>query len=67
MLLGALADALNNSPAAGLMPVLIDAAERDPAFAALHHREAAQRHHVVHTAIARGIDRGELTLGRGPG
>ena len=60
-LLGGLADALTTSPAAGLMPALIDAAERDPAFAALHHREAAQRHQVVHTAIARGIDRGELT------
>ena len=60
-LLGGLADALNTSPAAGLLPALIEAAERDPAFAALHHREAAQRHQVVLTAIARGIDRGELT------
>lgn len=60
-LLGGLADTLTTSPAAGLMPALIDAAERDPAFAALHHHEAAQRHQVVHTAIARGIDRGELT------
>ena len=59
-LLGGLADALNASPAAGLMPALIDAAERDPAYAALHHREAAQRHQVVLTAIARGIGRGEL-------
>ena len=59
-LLGGLADALTTSPAAGLMPALIDAAERDPAFAALHHREATQRHQVVHTAIARGIERGEL-------
>lgn len=65
-LLGGLADALSSSPAAGLMPALIDAAERDPAFAALHHREAAQRHHVVHTAIVRGIDRGELTPGTDP-
>ena len=65
-LLGGLADALNSSPAAGLMPALIDAAERDPAFAALHHREAAQRHRVVHAAIVRGIDRGELTLAADP-
>ena len=65
-LLGGLADALNSSPAAGLMPALIDAAERDPAFAALHHREATQRHHVVHTAITRGIDRGELCPGADP-
>lgn len=66
VLLGGLADALNSSPAAGLMPALIDAAERDPAFAALHHREATQRHHVVHTAITRGIDRGELCRGADP-
>jgi len=65
-LLGGLADALNTSPAAGFMPALIDAAERDPAFAALHHREAAQRHQVVHTVIARGIDRGELTTDADP-
>jgi len=65
-LLGGLADVLNTSPAAGLMPALIDAAERDPAFAALHHREAAGRHQVVLTAIARGIDRGELTPGADP-
>ena len=65
-LLGGLTDALTTSPAAGLMPALIDAAERDPAFAALHHREATQRHQVVHTAIARGIDRGELPPGTDP-
>ena len=65
-LLGGLADALTTSPAAGLMPALIDAAERDPAFAALHHREATQRHQVVHTAIARGIERGELPPGTDP-
>ena len=65
-LIGGLVDALNTSPAAGLMPALIDAAERDPSFAALHHREAAQRHQVVLTAIARGIDRGELTPGTDP-
>lgn len=65
-LLGGLADALSSGPAAGLMPALIDAAERDPAFAALHHREATQRHHVVHAAIARGIERGELPPGTDP-
>lgn len=65
-LLGGLTDALTTSPAAGLMPALIDAAERDPAFAALHHREATQRHKVVHAAIARGIQRGELPAGTDP-
>ena len=59
-LLGGLAEALNTGPAASLMPALMDAAERDPAFAALHRREATLRHLSVHTAIARGIDRGEL-------
>jgi len=65
-LLGGLADALNSSPAAGLMPAIIDAAERDPAFAALHHREASQRHQVVLTAITRGVARGELTPSADP-
>ena len=65
-LLGGFVDALSTSPAASLMLALIDAAERDPAFAALHHTEAAQRHQVVYTAIARGIDRGELTAGADP-
>lgn len=66
-LLGGLADALTTSPAAALMPALMDAAERDPAFAALHAREATQRHEVVRVAIARGIDRGELPTGTDPG
>lgn len=65
-LLGGLTDALATSPAAGLMPALIDAAERDPDFAALHHREATQRHQVVHAVIARGISRGELPAGTDP-
>lgn len=65
-LVGGLADALAASPAAGLMPALIDAAERDPAFATLHHREAAARHQVVLDAIARGVARGELPPGTDP-
>jgi len=59
-LVGGLADALTTGPAAGLMPAIMDAAERDPVWAALHHREATQRHEVAHAAISRGIDRGEL-------
>lgn len=55
-----LAEALTTGPAAGLMPALIDAAERDPAFAALHRREAEQRHRVVLDVITRGVTRGEL-------
>ncbi|MBQ1074631.1 TetR/AcrR family transcriptional regulator [Micromonospora sp. C31] len=59
-LLAGLATALRDSPAARLMPALIDAAERDPAFAALHRREATHRHRTVRAVIVRGIDRGEL-------
>jgi AcrR family transcriptional regulator len=66
-LLGGLADALTTSPAAALMPALMDAAERDPAFAALQAREATQRHAVARVAITRGVDRGELPPGTDPG
>ena len=59
-LLTGLAGALHHSPAAALMPALIEAAERDPAFAALHRTEATHRHRVVRQVIVRGIDRGEL-------
>jgi AcrR family transcriptional regulator len=65
-LLTGLAAALHTGPAAGLMFALIDAAERDPAFAALHRREAQARHRVVLDAIARGIRRGELPAGTDP-
>ncbi|AEE46182.1 TetR/AcrR family transcriptional regulator [Cellulomonas fimi] len=47
-------------PAARLMPALIDAAERDPRFAALHREEATTRHAPVLLVIRRGIARGEL-------
>ena len=52
--------ALTGSPAAALMPALIEAAERDAAFAAVHHQEAARRHEAVMTVISRGVHRGEL-------
>ena len=42
------------------MPALVEAAERNPTFAALHHNEARRRHEAVITAITRGIHRGEL-------
>lgn len=60
ILLSGLARALASSPAAGLMPALIDAAEREPAFALLHQKEAAHRHQVVRAVIVRGVSRGEL-------
>ncbi len=66
-LVGGLAQAMGTSPATGLMAALIDAAERDPAFEALHRREATRRHQVVHDAITRGIDRGELPAGTDAG
>ncbi|WP_263577611.1 TetR/AcrR family transcriptional regulator [Actinotalea sp. M2MS4P-6] len=55
-----LARALVSSPAATLMPALIDAAERDPGFADLHHREAARRHEAVREVVQRARDRGEV-------
>lgn len=59
-LVGGLADALSTGQASRLMPALIDAAERDPAFTALHRREALGRHHPALTAVTRAIGRGEL-------
>jgi len=65
-LVGGLARALIASPAAGIMAGLMDAAERDPAFAALHAREAERRHGVVLAVIERGVRRGELPAGTDP-
>lgn len=65
-LLSGLAEAIQSGPAAHLMTALIDAAERDPAFAALHREEAAIRHGVVLDAIRRGVTRGELLAGTKP-
>jgi len=60
-----LARALNASPAA-LMPALLDAAERNPTFAAVHHQEAERRHNAANTAITRGVHRGELSSNTDP-
>ena len=65
-LLSGLAEAIQSGPAARHMTALIDAAERDPAFAALHREEAAIRHGVVLDAIRRGVTRGELLAGTKP-
>jgi AcrR family transcriptional regulator len=65
-LLTGFARGLSTGPATGLMFALIDAAERDPAFAALHRREARARHAVILAVIARGIHRGELPAGTDP-
>jgi AcrR family transcriptional regulator len=65
-LLTGFAEALATGPATGLMFALIDAAERDTAFAALHRREAESRHAVIRRVITRGIERGELPAGTDP-
>ncbi|MBB5475137.1 AcrR family transcriptional regulator [Cellulomonas hominis] len=55
-----LADAVTSGPAAAIMAGLVDAAERDPAFAEVHRAQAAARHHVVHDVLARAASRGEI-------
>ncbi|MEV0900670.1 TetR/AcrR family transcriptional regulator [Actinoplanes sp. NPDC049802] len=65
-LLTGYAHALSRKPATGLLFALIDAAERDPAFATLHRREAGNRHTVILAVIARGVARGELPPGTDP-
>lgn len=59
-LLTGLARSLSDSPVASLLPSLIDAAERDPAFAKVHRRFAEARHRIVRGILQRGLDRGEL-------
>ncbi len=66
VLLCGLAQATQSGPAAPLMTALIDAAARDPAFAALHRAEATTRHGVTLAVIRRGISRGELPPGTKP-
>lgn len=65
-LLTGFARALSGGPAPGLMFALIDAAERDPTFAALHRREAQDRHAVILAVVSRGVRRGELPAGTDP-
>jgi AcrR family transcriptional regulator len=65
-LLTGYATALSDRRATGLMFALIDAAERDPAYAHLHRREAEGRHGVIRAVIARGVARGKLPAGTDP-
>jgi AcrR family transcriptional regulator len=60
------ARALTTGPAAALMLSLIDAAERDPAYAELHRAQAHARHAVILSVIDRGVRRGELPAGTDP-
>lgn len=61
-LLMGLARSLTDSPIASLLPSLIDAAERDPAFAKVHRRFAEARHRIVRGILQRGLERGELRV-----
>lgn len=65
-LLSGLVGAVTSSPAAALMPALMDAAERDETFALLHRREAEARHRPVLQVVQRAIDRGELAPSTSP-
>jgi len=66
-LVSGLAHALVVSPAAGIMAGLMDAAERDPAFAALHAREGERRHGVRRCELPADADPHEvLDLLTGP-
>lgn len=66
VLVGGLCRAVANGPAASIMPALIDAAERDPAFAELHRSEALARQRVVAEVVGEAVDRGELPAGTDP-
>jgi AcrR family transcriptional regulator len=59
-LIGGLCEALSTTRWAALMPSLIDAAERDPEFAEIHHRFATTRNVPMHEVVQRAIGRGEL-------
>jgi AcrR family transcriptional regulator len=59
-LIGGLCEALSTTRWAALLPSLIDAAAREPEFAAIHRRFATTRTTPLHTVLRRGIERGEL-------
>ncbi|GIG24152.1 TetR/AcrR family transcriptional regulator [Cellulomonas denverensis] len=62
-LVDGLGRALAEGTAARLMTALIDAAQRDEGFAALHRAEAEARHRSVLEVLERGVRRGELDPG----
>lgn len=66
VLLGGLVRGLADGPLAALLTTMMEGAERDPALADLHRREAAARHQVLRDAVVRGIGRGELARGTDP-
>ncbi len=65
-LVGGFAAALEAGPLAGLLTAMMEAAQRDAAFGALHAREVEARHGVVRGVVDRGIARGELASSTDP-
>lgn len=63
ILVGGLAEALAHGRAGVLMAALIDAAQRDPAFARMHQEESLRRRQAVLAVLTRGLERGELPDG----
>ena len=55
-----LAHAMDDSPVAGCVPALIEAAERDGSIRSLFHRYSALRRRPLQDAIARGIESGDV-------
>lgn len=61
-----LAQILNTPPTSALIPGLIDTAERDPDLARLLAEFTAHRRQPVHAAVARAVDRGEISADSDP-
>jgi AcrR family transcriptional regulator len=59
-------DGLSNSPLAGILPSLVEAAERDPEVERLFKDFGAARRAVFRRVFARATDRGELREGLDP-
>jgi len=61
-----IADGLSNSPLAGILPSLVEAAERDPEVERLFKDFGAARRAVFRQVFARAAERGELREGLDP-
>jgi AcrR family transcriptional regulator len=61
-----IADGLSNSPLAGILPSLVEAAERDPEVERLFKDFGAARRAVFRRVFARAAERGELREGLDP-
>lgn len=58
-----LADGLSNSPLAGILPSLVEAAERDPEVERLFKEFGTTRRNVLRGVLSRAAARGELRAG----